>query len=105
MTSPVVFKHTLGIGLLSMAHAIALPVVAVLALVVERWCFGGPFDAHFTILLILVLTLGVVLLQPPRGSMAIIGGRAALMTRIALRWLILLFVLLMLGYATKSSSE
>jgi putative colanic acid biosynthesis UDP-glucose lipid carrier transferase len=53
-----------------------------------------------------VVVLGGVLLQPERGLMTqLIGGRRQMITRIAWRWLLLLFVLLALAYATKSSSE
>ncbi len=104
MTNPVVFKHTLPIGLLSVAQTFVLPVLAAALLVFERWCFHLGFDSQFTIMLLLVLILGAALLQPPAGLMPqLIGGRRQLIMRITLRWLILLFSLLAVGYATKSS--
>jgi putative colanic acid biosynthesis UDP-glucose lipid carrier transferase len=106
MTNPVVFKHTLPIGLLTLTQAVALPVLAGLLLVLESWYFGVSFNGDFLLLLTLVMGLGAALLQPERGLMPqLIGGRRQLIVRIAVRWLALLFVLLALGYATKSSGE
>jgi putative colanic acid biosysnthesis UDP-glucose lipid carrier transferase len=104
MTNPVVFKHTLSVGLLGLAQAIAMPVVAAGFLVLDRWLFGARFDGAFLLLLSSVLVLGAAVLQPDRGLMhQLIGGRRQMMVRIGVRWLVLLFLLLVLGYATKSS--
>ncbi|MGH8140713.1 MAG: undecaprenyl-phosphate glucose phosphotransferase [Steroidobacteraceae bacterium] len=106
MTNPVVFKHTLPVGLLSLSQAIALPVLAGALLVFDGWYFDVELNAHFMLLLMLVMVLGAALLQPERGLMPeLIGGRRQLILRIAGRWLVLLFMLLALGYATKSSGE
>jgi putative colanic acid biosynthesis UDP-glucose lipid carrier transferase len=104
MTNPVVLKHTLPMVALTVAQGIALPCVATALLALECWYFGAALDAPFVLLLTLVIVLGTVLLQPERGLMPqLIGGRRKLVARLVLRWLILLFLLLALGYATKSS--
>ena len=41
MTNPVVFKHTLSVGLLTLAQAIVLPLLATVLLVFYRWYFGA----------------------------------------------------------------
>jgi putative colanic acid biosysnthesis UDP-glucose lipid carrier transferase len=106
MTNPVVLKHTLPMVLLTIAQAIALPCAATGLLAFEGWYFGTAFRQPFIILLTLVFVLGAVLLQPERGLMPqLIGGRRALVMRLALRWLILLFALLAVGYTTKSSGD
>jgi putative colanic acid biosynthesis UDP-glucose lipid carrier transferase len=106
MTNPVVLKHTLPVVLLTLGQAVALPSVAAGLLAFERWYFGALFDQSFVLMLVLVWVLGAVLLQPERGLMPqLIGGRRELVTRLAARWLMLLFLLLTIGYATKSSSE
>ncbi|HEY6456511.1 MAG TPA: undecaprenyl-phosphate glucose phosphotransferase [Steroidobacteraceae bacterium] len=106
MTNPVVFKHTLPVGLLTLSQSVALPVLAGALLVMHRWYFHLPFDAKFTMLLTLVLVLGAFLLQPTPGLMPqLIGGRRQLIMRIFLRWLVLLFSLLAVGYVTKSSGD
>jgi putative colanic acid biosynthesis UDP-glucose lipid carrier transferase len=106
MTNPVVLKHTLPMVALTIAQGVALPCVATGLLALECWYFGAALDEPFVLLLTLVMVLGVVLLQPERGLMAqLIGGRRKLVTRLALRWLIMLFALLTVGYATKSSGD
>jgi putative colanic acid biosynthesis UDP-glucose lipid carrier transferase len=106
MTSPLVLKHTFPVVLLTVAQGIALPIIAAGLLDFDRWYFGAAFDRSFVLMLVLVLVLGIGLLQPERGLMPqLIGGRRELVTRLAWRWLILLFVLLTIGYATKSSSD
>jgi putative colanic acid biosysnthesis UDP-glucose lipid carrier transferase len=106
MTNPVVLKHTLPMVALTIAQGIALPCIATGLLALECWYFGAAFDQPFMLLLTLVMLLGAVLLQPERGLMPqLIGGRRKLVTRLALRWAILLFLLLTLGYATKSSDD
>jgi putative colanic acid biosysnthesis UDP-glucose lipid carrier transferase len=106
MTNPVVLKHTLPMVLLTIAQAIALPCTAAGLLAFEHWYFKAELDRSFGLMLALVLVLGAVLLQPERGLMAqLIGGRRALIARIGVRWLTLLFLLLAIGYATKSSSD
>jgi len=106
MTSPLVFKNTLPVGLLSLTQAIALPLLAAALLVVMRWYFSQAFDEPFIVLLTLVIGLGGLLLQPERGLMSqVMGGRRRLITRLAARWLVLLFTLLAVGYATKRSGD
>jgi putative colanic acid biosysnthesis UDP-glucose lipid carrier transferase len=105
MTNPVVFKQTLAVGLLSLAQAVALPLLAATILIIEAGFLKVPIESHLALLLTLIIGSGTVLLQPERGlTTQIIGGRAQLITRIAVRWMILLFFLLALGYATKSSA-
>ena len=106
MTNPVVFKHTLTVGLLSVAQGMALPVLACVLLTWETWFYGFPFDQPFILLLALVLVLGISLLQPERGMMTqLIGGRRRLIAHVAVRWLLLLCVLLVIGFATKSTDH
>jgi putative colanic acid biosynthesis UDP-glucose lipid carrier transferase len=67
--------------------------------------FGVMFNQDFLILTALVVVLGAVLLQPQRSlTPQILNGRLRLAGLIGLRWAILLFVLLAIGYATKSST-
>src|SRR5579871_4601698 len=101
MTNPLVFKHTLRMGLLSLVQSLGLPLLAGLLLALEMMYFGVPLDRPFVLLLTLIVAIGVPLLQPERGMMTqLIGGRRRLITRLALRWMLLLCVLLAIGYAT-----
>jgi putative colanic acid biosysnthesis UDP-glucose lipid carrier transferase len=106
MTNPVVVKQTLRMGLLSIAQTLGLPLVASGLLALEMLWFNVPIDLPFVLLLTFVVVLGVPLMQPERGMMTqLIGGRRRLVTRIALRWLLLMCVLLAIGYVTKSSDH
>jgi len=106
MTNPVVVKQTLRMGILSIAQTVGLPLVASVLLALEMLGFGIPLDRPFMLLLTFVVVLGVPFLQPERGMMTqLIGGRRRLITRLALRWMLLLCVLLAIGYATKSSDH
>jgi putative colanic acid biosynthesis UDP-glucose lipid carrier transferase len=106
MANPVVLKHTLPVVLLTIAQAVLLPCVAAGLLAFERWYFGVPFDQSIVLMVAFVVVLGAALLQPERGLMPqLIGGRRQLVTRLFWRWLILLFVLLSIAYATRSSQD
>jgi putative colanic acid biosysnthesis UDP-glucose lipid carrier transferase len=101
----IVFKHSLSVGLLTLAQAVVPPLLAAGCLYIFAWMYDVTFDQDFGILTALVVVLGAVLLQPQRSlTPQLIHGRVRLAGLIALRWLILLFVLLALGYATKSST-
>jgi putative colanic acid biosynthesis UDP-glucose lipid carrier transferase len=101
----IVFKHSVAIGLLTLAQALVPPFLAAGCLYVAASIFGMAFDQDFLILTALVVVLGAVLLQPQRSlTPQILNGRLRLAGVVALRWAILLFVLLAVGYATKSST-
>jgi putative colanic acid biosynthesis UDP-glucose lipid carrier transferase len=101
----IVFKQSVGIGLLTLAQALVPPFLAAGCLYVAAMIFGVMFNQDFLILTALVVVLGAVLLQPQRSlTPQILNGRLRLAGLIGLRWAILLFVLLAIGYATKSST-
>jgi putative colanic acid biosynthesis UDP-glucose lipid carrier transferase len=106
MTNPMVLKHTLPVTVLTLSQAILVPMLPGLLLLGDRWLLGVAFNEQFALLLSFVVLMGGVLLQPERGLMSqLIGGRRQLIARLAWRWAMLLFVLLAVGYTTKSSSE
>lgn len=106
MTNPVVFKLTLRAGLLSIAQWIALPLLASALLACEMWYYKAPLDQPSVLLLTLVVVLGVALLQPERGMMTqLIGGRRRVVMRVTIRWLLLMCLLLVIGFITKSSDH
>jgi putative colanic acid biosynthesis UDP-glucose lipid carrier transferase len=104
MTSPVVYKRSVVV--LTAAQAALPPVIAAGLLWLETLAFGLPFTWHYALLAALVAMLTMALLHPMRAlTPQLIGGRTRLATRIALRWVVVLFLLLIIGYATKSSGE
>jgi putative colanic acid biosynthesis UDP-glucose lipid carrier transferase len=105
MDRTIVFRQSFAIGLLTLAQALVPPLLAAGCLYAAVVMYGVSFDKDFLILTALVLVLGALLLQPQRSlTPQLIRGRLRVAGVIALRWLILLFVLLALGYATKSST-
>jgi putative colanic acid biosynthesis UDP-glucose lipid carrier transferase len=102
----VVFKHSVAIALLTLAQAVLPPMLAggCLYALVKIFSLHGR-EQDYLFLTALVVVLGAVLLQPKRSlTPQLIHGRLRLAGLIAFRWLLLLFVLLAIGYATKSST-
>jgi putative colanic acid biosysnthesis UDP-glucose lipid carrier transferase len=106
MTEQIVLRKPFLIALVALLQVIVPPLVAVASLVVTMHFCGVPFDRKYGVLVSLVMALGALLLQPPKnlGSQVIVG-RVSLVFSTVLRWMILVTVLLMIGYATKFSEE
>jgi putative colanic acid biosynthesis UDP-glucose lipid carrier transferase len=105
VTNPVVYKRSLHIGLLTLAQALLPPLIAGGLLWFAVWALRARVG-HFALMVCIVIVLAAAMLQPKRAlTSQLIAGRRQLVQRIALRWLMLLFLLLMIGYATKSSDE
>ena len=106
MSRTVVFKHSVAIALLTLAQAMLPPMLAGGYLLALAQLFGIRGDERdYLILAALVVVLGAFLLQPKRSATPqLISGRLRLAGLVAFRWLLLLFALLAIGYATKSSA-
>ena len=106
MSRTVVFKHSVAIALLTLAQAVVPPLLAGGCLYALAQIFGiQGLEEDYLLLTALVVVLGAVLLQPKRSlTPQLIHGRLRLAGLVAFRWLVLLFVLLAIGYATKSST-
>src|ERR1700733_11740974 len=102
----VVFKHSVAIALLTLAQALVPPMLAGGCLLGLVQLFGIRGDERdYFVLAALVVVLGAFLLQPKRSvTPQLISGRLRLASLTAFRWVLLLFVLLAIGYATKSSA-
>jgi Undecaprenyl-phosphate glucose phosphotransferase len=106
MTNPLVLKQTVSVAILTVAQAVTVPVLPGVLLVIDASFYGYAINKQLMLLVVIVMVLGGLLLQPERGLMPqLVGGRRDLITRLAWRWAALLFTLLAIGYATKSSSE
>jgi putative colanic acid biosynthesis UDP-glucose lipid carrier transferase len=106
ITNPVVFRQRVPIGLVSLAQATLPSLIAGGLLAFESWYFEVHFSQHYTFFIALVIGLSAALLLPDRDlASQAIDGPWRQVARISMRWLLLLFLLLMLGYATKSSDE
>ena len=68
MSRTVVFKHSVTIGLLTVAQAVLPPLLAGACLYALVWLLGAPAsDQDYLLLTALVIVLGAVLLQPERS--------------------------------------
>ena len=106
MTSPVVFQRSMRIGMLTAGQALLPPLIAGGVLLAEALLLGVRLNKNYAWFVAAVVVLSAVLLQPKRGvTPQLISGRHQMVIRIIVRWLVLFFCLLALGYITKSSSE
>ncbi len=107
MSQHLVFRKSLSIGLTTLAQVIAAPLVAVLSLRVIALVYGVEFNQAFVMFSILVAAACLLLFDYHRDSnmnALAEGPRLPLATGILLRWLLLIMVLLLIGYATKLSA-
>lgn len=83
----------------------APPVVANLMLYGLARAYDIEFTEVFSTLTVLVTVLSIVLLQPPRNTVAgLLAPRLPIAFGLLVRWAVLLALLLAIGYATKQSS-
>jgi putative colanic acid biosynthesis UDP-glucose lipid carrier transferase len=106
MTEQIVLRKPFLIALVTLLQVIVPPMVAVSSLVLTMSFCEVPFDRKYGVLVSLITVLGALLLQPPKnlGSQLIVG-RVSLVFSTLVRWMILVMILLMIGYATKFSEE
>jgi putative colanic acid biosynthesis UDP-glucose lipid carrier transferase len=106
MTSPIVLKPSITIGALTVAQALMPPLIAGGVLLLETALLRVPFTTPYALLAVLVVVLSAALLpvkQPPTEQVMV--TRRALVLRIAVRWMVVLSLLLAVGYSTKSSDQ
>lgn len=101
----MILKHNVSIMLVTALQVVLLPLVVFLSLYGTARFYGVPFDASFEVLAIVAVTIGAALLRPS-GSLAesLMARRVPIAASIMIRWLALLGILLVIGYATKLSA-
>ncbi|MBS0400010.1 MAG: sugar transferase, partial [Proteobacteria bacterium] len=101
----MILKHNVSIMLVTALQVVLLPSVVFLSLYGTARFYGVPFDASFEVLAIVAVTIGAALLRPS-GSLAesLMARRVPMAASIMIRWLALLGILLVIGYATKLSA-
>jgi putative colanic acid biosynthesis UDP-glucose lipid carrier transferase len=106
MVQPVLFKLSLPIAMLAVLRSAAPAVVAIASLYAIARGYGIPFANHFVMLSVLVGILAPVILHVPAVTSAqLLSRRWPTAAELLLRWVVLLGVLLLIGYATKLSEE
>jgi putative colanic acid biosysnthesis UDP-glucose lipid carrier transferase len=105
MTQPLLFKQSFLIAILAGIQAVIPAVVAVASLYSTIIYFGIVFNRSSQAIII-VAVLCLVLVQPPREvSTQLTSPRLSAVVDVIFRWMLLLLVLLVIGYITKSLAE
>ena len=105
MQEQFVVKQGLWVAVMAAAEYLLAPLVVAGALHATVIAFGGVFEDHYVALAAIAATLALVMLRLPAdpGSRSTLGGDG-LALPVFSGWLLLLTVLLMLGYLTKTSA-
>jgi len=106
ISEPVFVRKSLSIGLLTLIWTVLPSIVALAGLYAATRIYDVRFGQHFVLLTVVVLALCGVIMQPARN----LGGqltstRVGIVMDVLWRWFLLLFVLLVVGYATQLSEE
>ena len=106
MNEPIVYKRSVLMGQIALAQLMVPPLVAIAVLYSLLRFYEVPFDREFRSLAVLLLILVPLMMRRPRVETLDILPQAWLITTsVILRWLLLLAILMMIGYVTKTSSE
>jgi putative colanic acid biosynthesis UDP-glucose lipid carrier transferase len=102
---PTIFKRGFLVALLSILQAVGPGVVAMSMLYGLAAYFDVPFSQPYLMLSVLILILmSAVMYQPPTMQNHVGTRPWPMVASVSLRWLVLLMILLVIGYATKSSA-
>ncbi len=116
MTEPILFTRSLPVAFVVLLQFLVPPVVAVGTLYLLCIVYGEPFSAFFQVLAVAVAILTVLLphgrtngherLVPEalaRGATHLSSAPFPLATRVIVRWLVIVAILLAIGYVTRYS--
>jgi putative colanic acid biosynthesis UDP-glucose lipid carrier transferase len=103
MSDTIVFKKSLSIAVVSALQATLPTCCAVFSLYLTQRAYQAPLDNVFLVLVVTVAVLSLGLLRP-RGDVTarLRSGRGAVTFDVVLRWLVLLSLLFVIGYFTRS---
>ena len=102
MNDSALFRNNFSIGLLAVAGTFIPSLLAGLILFGLAGIYQEPFNQSFQILLVIVLGLCAIVMQPPQNmAQQLSYGRLSQAIETVGRWLILLFVLMVIGFVTK----
>jgi putative colanic acid biosynthesis UDP-glucose lipid carrier transferase len=100
----VLLKESASVTLLAILWRIAPTVVAAVTLYASVTIFGESFNQDHATLLGAVLALGTVLMRPTRDiSSQFTFPKADLAREMGIRWLLVVFLLLLIGFMTHST--
>lgn len=99
LSESVFFKGSLSVGFLALLWSFSPCVIAGLGVFVIAWLFDEPVNQNLTMLFGLATPLCMLIMQPRRSiASQLIARPTAIALNIALRWLGVVFALLMIGF-------
>lgn len=99
------FRYGFPIGVAMLVERIAGALITAASLSLCLWIYDAPFDEQYQVLVIVSVLLGLILLRGG-GTTEMQVGNGFWSTTISVigNWLVLFAILLILGYATKTSA-
>lgn len=104
LSESVFFKGSLSVGFLALLWSFSPCVIAGLGVFVIAWLFDEPFNQNLTMLFGLATPLCMLIMQPRRSMANQLTVRPSTIAfDITVRWLCVLFAMLIIGFVTKST--
>lgn len=104
LSESVFFRGRLSTGVLALAWTFLPSLAAGVDLYALSYLYDEDFGQQFMVLLVVMLALCVLIMQPNRDvAKQLTDRKAAIATELTIRWLILMFVLLLIGFITRST--
>jgi putative colanic acid biosynthesis UDP-glucose lipid carrier transferase len=106
MNEPIVFKQSVLIGQLVLIQLLIPPIVAIGSLIAVTAFYGARFDFEYRLLAVFIAILApTVLKRPQLTALTILPNWWSTLFGLALRWLVLLSLILAIFYVTKMSTQ
>jgi putative colanic acid biosynthesis UDP-glucose lipid carrier transferase len=106
MSEQLVFRKSLPIGLAALAHWLVTPITAIACLWALAEISDVVFDQNYVVLSLLAGVICLVLFDVRTAGVGqLLPRKASLSGGVFMRWVALVVILLVIGFATKMSSE
>lgn len=102
LSESVFFKKSLSVGLLTVLWTFLPSILSGFSLYACVRLYGEVFHQYFSFLLVIVTVLPLLLMQPARNMAFQLGNaKLPLIFDVVVRWSVLLFILLVIGFLTR----
>jgi putative colanic acid biosynthesis UDP-glucose lipid carrier transferase len=102
----LLFKGGLSIAILALGWVSLPSVLCCMDFYLCLRFFREPLQSHYTVLLVVAVSLCTLIMQPGRSlAKQLMHARVSLAVQILMRWAVLLFVLLLIGFVTRSTLQ
>lgn len=106
MNQPVVYKQGIPLAIITLLQAIAPPAIVAGSLFFIAGVYGVKFDTSFQYLAVIAVALSIVLLRSSADIPEhLLTERVPLAAGVIVRWLAMVGLLLIFGYASKFSAH